>query len=371
MNLRYVVPALGLIALSATAASAQEIAKGVTLDGYIDTIFTGTSNSTSVSNGNNSPSTTDFSATAVAKVGWAINDKAKAMFSLKSVNDGDGSGNVALYEAYGTVIAAPGLEISSGKSLTPFGYYSGYATGLTTITSSMTQANMYTGNAVGAWATYTKDKLVATVIVADGFTGAANNTAVSSGHAGNYGLSGATNKVSKPGTISPGLDIVFNATPEFSVNLEGYLDPSAGNAKPATGENGSVYAGGLNAQFKNEKILAAFEVIYKVTEYGGKTADDNITDLGWSATLTYTLPADVMAGAVTAEVGQYLKGENGGADTNYTVTKAQLALLTNPVAASQFGLNYELFYINDKSGDSSIKAIDAYGLAIEGLYVIP
>ena len=153
MHLRFVVPALGLIALSATVTSAQEIAKGVTLDGYVDTIFTGTTNTGSNQASRDVASTTDFKATAVAKVGWTINDKARTMFSLKSTDDND-TNTVTLYEGYGTFTAADGLEISAGKSLTPFGYYSGYATGLPTVTTSLTQANLYTGNAVGAWASY-------------------------------------------------------------------------------------------------------------------------------------------------------------------------------------------------------------------------
>ena len=72
MNLRFVVPALGLVALSVTAASAQEIAQGVTLDGYVDTIATATTNDSGSSN--STPSTTDFSSEAVLKVGWSLAD---------------------------------------------------------------------------------------------------------------------------------------------------------------------------------------------------------------------------------------------------------------------------------------------------------
>lgn len=51
-------------------------------------------------------------------------------------------------------------------------------------------------------------------------------------------------------------------------------------------------------------------------------------------------------------------------------TKAQLALLTNPLVVSQFGLNLDLFYqIDDASGDT--EEITPYGMAVEGLNILP
>ncbi len=369
MNIRYVVPALGLIALTATVTSAQEIAKGVNLDGYVDTIFTGTTNTGSNQASRDVASTTDFKATVVAKVGWTINDKAKATFSLKSTNDND-SNSVTMYEAYGSFIASEGLEISAGKSLTPFGYYSGYATGLPTVTTSLTQANLYTGNAVGAWASYTVNEQVnVTAIVTDGYTGAAKSSTF---RTDGYGVAPATNKVNRSGTVSPGIDVLIKATPEFTVDFEGYLDPSGGNVDPGNADkNGSVYVGAINAEYKAADLLAAFEVIYKTTDYGRNgNGSGDIHDLGWSAFGTYKLPDDVFAGAVTAQLGQLYKDKVGGAG-EYTLTKAQLALLTNPVVSSQFGLNYEVFYINDMPSASSSDNVDTFGVAIEGLFVIP
>jgi hypothetical protein len=383
MNLRSVVPALGLIALSVTAASAQEIAKGVNLDGYVDVVGTGTTNSNSSKTDGSSvyPSTTDFSSEAVLKVGWSLADgKVNALISTRTNSD---QGDLNLAEAYASVKATPEITVSAGKSYGPFGYYSAYATGLTTVTGSLT-GNMYTVNPVGVWLAYAPtDKLTITAIVADGFS--SQNLSADGGWP--YRVNLPNNKVSKPGAVSPGLDIVFKPTSELTLNAEGFFDPSAG-AEDASGKTGSVYYGAFNIEYKKDAILAAAEVLYQVNENNGKTNADDQKNMSWAAYVTYTLPASSpVAGAVTAQVSQYLSGETTQEVLDVTaypfkstfepvekdsITKAQLALLTNPFAVSQFGLNYELFYVmDDKKNNDGGKALDTFGFAIEGLYVIP
>jgi len=356
VHLRLVVPALGLVALSATAASAQEIAKGVTLDGYLDTIATATTNDSGSSN--TTPSTTDFSAEAVIKVGWSLADgKINSVVSTRTTND---QGSLKLVEAYASVKATPEVTISAGESYGPFGYYSGYATGLTTINRALT-FNMYTVNPVGAWLAYApNEKVTVTGILADGFSKQDVDAPLNP----TYQANGAAFKAGKAGTVAPGLDVVFNPTPELSLNVEGYLDPSAG-------VNGAVYFGGFNIQYKKDAILAAGEVLYQVNE-GGKNGTSDSSSLSWAAFVTYTLPADApFAGAVTGQLSQYKPGTTQTTESD-TITKAQLALLTNPFTVSQFGLNYELFYImDDKNNNVANKSLDTYGVAIEGLFVIP
>jgi hypothetical protein len=353
MNLRSVVPALGLIALSVTAASAQEIAKGVNLDGYVDVIGTGTTNSNSSKDAGGSslyPSEAGFTSTAVLKVGWSLADgKVNTLISTKT--DSDANDGLGMVEAYASVKATPEITVSAGKSYGPFGYYSAYATGLTTVNSSLT-TNMYTTNPIGVWLAYAPtDKLTITGIIANNF----NNV----------------NASTKPGVLSPGLDIVFKPTSELTLNAEGYLDPSAGEPD-ATGKSGSVYYGAFNIEYKKDAILAAAEVLYEVIENAGETSSKDASKTSWAAYLTYTLPSSSpVAGAVTGQVSQYLVSKIGAADSD-SITQAQLALLTNPFAVSQFGLNYELFYVmDDKKSNPDNKALDSFGVSIEGLYVIP
>jgi hypothetical protein len=146
----------------------------------------------------------------------------------------------------------------------------------------------------------------------------------------------------------------------------------------------SVYYGAFNIEYKKDAILAAAEILYEVVENAGQTNDKDASNTSWAAYLTYTLPASSpVAGAVTGQISQYLTGAHAAytnassgdavaAGTSDSETKVQLALLTNPFAVSQFGLNYEVFYtMDDKKNNSDGKSLDSFGLAIEGLYVIP
>lgn len=350
MNLRYVVPALGLVALSVSAASAQEIAKGVTLDGYVDTIGTATTGNDAfgASNGpDNGTSTTDFSSEAVLMVGWAPTDRISAKISTRSGNNA--AENLNVVEAWGSVKATDQLTISSGKSYGPFGYYSPYATGVNFITGVLS-THLYTVNPVGAWATYTvNDKLTATFILADTFFGG--------------------NKANRPASVSPGLDIVFNPAPEVSLNLELAADPNGSPTPDTDGAAGDVYYASVNAQYKKDALTVAGEFLYQVVQNNGATNDDDQKNLAWAAFVTYAIPGAKIPMAVTAQLSGFKDGETAAADT-HTATKAQLALLTNPLTVSQFGLNGELFYLSDDVGGGADKA-SSYGVAIEGLYVLP
>lgn len=366
MNLRYVVPALGLVALSASAASAQEIAKGVTLDGYVDTVGTAT-----LGNDEFGSSTTDFSSEAVLMVGWAPTDRISAKVSTRTGSADTGT-SLDLVEAWGSVKATDQLTISSGKSYGPFGYYSPYATGINFVTGVLS-THLYTVNPVGAWATYTvNDKLTATFILADTFFGG--------------------NKANRPASVSPGLDVVFNPTSELSLNLELAADPNGGS--PDTdGAAGDVYYGSVNAQYKKDALTVAGEFLYQVKQNAGEDADSDQKNLAWAAFVTYAIPDMKIPMAVTAQVSGFKDGATTGTaitgpfaldpatgavtgtETAVDVdkinsTKVQLALLTNPLTVSQFGLNFELFYqTTDNGGDS--EKINSYGAAIEGLYVLP
>ena len=346
MNLRYVVPALGLAALSATSASAQEIAKGVTLDGYVDVIFTGTTNDTDEAN--KEPSKTDFSSEGVLMVGWAPTDRISGKISTRSGNATD---TLNVVEAWGSVKATEQLTVSSGKSYGPYGYYSPYATGVNFVTSVLS-TKLYTVNPVGVWATYTaSDKLTATVIVADTFFGG--------------------NKANRPASVSPGVDVVFTPVPELSLNLELAADPNGSSTAATDGTAGDVYYASLNAQYKKEAITAAGEILYQVVENNGEViGEDDQANLSFAAFVTYALSGTPFPMAVTGQVSGWMLGDTGGADTATSATKGQLVLLTNPLTVSQFGLNYELFYLSEDKGGNSDK-INSYGVAVEGLYVIP
>jgi hypothetical protein len=383
VNHRFVVPALGLVALSATAASAQEIAKGVFLDGYVDSVFTGTTYSP-----DNTPATDGFTAGAVLKVGWNIGDKVKALVATKVADLGASGSSITLNEAYGTVDAGNGLSIASGVSTGPFGYYAPYATGLTTINYALT-TRLYSANPLGVWATYApNDKFSGVFIVANGL---ANSNGIGGKPA--HATDPNSTNADANNNVSPGLHLNYNPIPEVALVLEGYIDPNAGGIK-ADGSKGNISTVGFNAQYKKDAWLVAGEIIDRSTGYAGETESDSFNELAWAAFVTYTIPGTKVPMAGTLQVSQYLSGKTNATTNTYafnpatggsmvtgttssavdsdSLTEIQAALLTNPTGSSQFGLNLEVFYtINGKNNNADDKADTALGVAVEGLYVIP
>ena len=351
MNLRYIVPALGLVALSATASSAQEIAKGVFLNGWVDSIFSTTATK-------DAPTTNDFGTASDVKVGWNVNDRVSANINMRS--DYEFSAFVPA-EVNATVKATDQLSISAGRSYGPIGYYAAEPTGLLTVNTALTTA-LYSINPSGVWAVYTPtDKVTITFEIADGFyngDGASGKPLSVNGH-------------TDPNDVSYALDVVYNPTAEISLNLEGYIDPSAGG-DDADGNPESVYQIGANAQYKNADLTAGGEFIYQsVSNYNAPGEDSN--NYAWAAFISHTLPVTAFPVAATLQVSQHVQDKsNAGAGVFAgTESKVQLDLLTNPLNSSQFGLNFELFYDNQDPKASGVDSIDSFGFALEGLFVIP
>ena len=343
------------------ASPAEEIAKDLTLDGWVDTSFTGTT-----SDADGVPSTTSFGNDALLRIGWKPIDRIVATAAVRV----DGEGRMSLSEAYGSVEALDGLTISGGQSYGPFGYYAAEPTGLATVTQALSTA-LYTVNPVGVWATYAiNDKVTVTAIVADTYFDA--------------------NKANRPASVSPGLDLGFNPTSEICLDWEAAVDPNGGPVD-SDGAQGNTYYASFNAQYQRDAITAAGEILYQVVQNNGSSPDHDQRNLGWAAFVTYAFPDAGIPLAVTAQLSGLSTGAtaatagsfaldpatglvvlDGNASTGEktTATKAQLALLTNPLGAPQFAVTCEAFYLNEDPGGDADR-VNAYGVALEGLYVLP
>jgi hypothetical protein len=165
--------------------------------------------------------------------------------------------------------------------------------------------------------------------------------------------------------------VVFNPTAEISLNVEGYIDPSAGGDN-ADGIPESVYFVGANGQYKNDKLTAGAEFIYQSVSNFSSVGQDS-GNYAWAAFLSHVLPVNAFPIALTGQISQHLqdKSKLSASVAAGTETKAQIALLTNPLNSSQFGLNFELFYDNKDPKVSGVDSTDSFGGALEGLFVIP
>jgi len=347
---------LTLVALVSSEISSQvsavEIAAGINLDGWVDTVATGTTN-----NGD-TPSTTDFASTALLRVGWEPTEKIAAVMSFRTPDD---QGALELNEAYGTVAPSDQWQFGMGKSYGPFGYFAAEPTGLYTVTNALV-TNLYSVSPTGVWATFTPNEQVnVMLVVADALA-----TEVTPGGK----ASADTNDV------SPGLDVVWTPNSQLAMDFEVYADPNAGGAD-AQNDPGDIYTFGFNAQYTNAGILVAVEALQRITQYAGTASttggdNDDYHEFTWAAVVTGKLPESTPCPmSLSGQVSQLINNQATGSTSGNTLSKAQLALLTNPMGSTNFGVNFELFYLRDGHGNTTTdQATNTYGLAIEGLFVL-
>jgi hypothetical protein len=341
---------MAILTLPCISMGAQEIAKDLSLSGWVDTSFTatGTDSDTDVS-------TTDFAASSLLRVGWQATERISATIAVRS--NADNNDAFELNEAYGTVVANDQWSFSSGKSYGPFGYYAAEPISLNTIQTALS-VELYTINPTGVWATWTPTAQWTIIpVIAQQFT---------------------EPQRARSASLSPGLDVAFAPNDVWGFNGEVFVDPSGGAIADANDSRGDLWYGSLNLRFKQESITAAAEVIYQLVENAG---EDNTKDQGnftWAAFVTYALPETPFPMSVSAQVSQLVLGKTRDDLTLTTAnvveekmaSLAQLALLTNPVGSTDFGLNLEGFYRSDDAGGTS-KEVGSYGVAVEGLYVLP
>lgn len=339
---------LAIFTLPYVSLGAQEIAKDLSLSGWVDTSFTA-----SATDAKHKNSATSFAASSLLRVGWQANERISTTVAVRSNKDNNDA--FELSEAYGTVTANEQWSFSSGKSYGPFGYYAAEPTGLNTIQTALS-VELYTINPTGVWATWKPtEQWTIMPVIAQQFT---------------------EPQRTRPASLSPGLDVAFVPNDVWGFNGEIFVDPSAG-AVDAVDGRGDLWYGSFNLQFKQEPITAAVEVIYQLVENAGEDSSKDQGNLAWAAFTTYTLPDTPFPMSITAQVSQLLLAKTrddlelataATVEAN-SATLGQLALLTNPLESTAFGLNFEAFIRTDDAGGTAEKET-SFGGAIEGLYVL-
>ena len=357
MQLRSIVPALGLIACPLTISSAQEIAKGVFLNGWVDSVFSSTVTE-------NAATTNDFGTASDVQVGWDINERISATLNLRSDSEFNA---FTPAEAYGSVKASERLTLSAGRSYGPFGYFANEPTGLLTVIPALT-TRLYPINPSGTWAVYeVSEQITITGIIADGF---ANGDGVNTlGQPTGKPLS--VDGHNDPNDVSYGLDIAYNPIERVGLHIQGYVDPSAGG-DDAKGHAGSVLFVAVNSQYKDDQLTAGGEFIFRSVENYAQPGQPS-NNIAWAVFLSHTLPVELCPMALTIQANEFHQDKsklsaNVAAEHDF---RGQLALLTNPLNSAQFGLNCEVFYDSTDPKIKGVDAIDSFGAAIEGLFVIP
>lgn len=375
-----IVPTLGVLALVSSAANAQEVAKGLFLDGWADNIGTYTTQENAAGGGSSlatqKTDLVDFSANAKVKLSWKPTDKITGFvgvkFNNKSVSAKNSDGTPAsdtqayLQESYAAVNVGSDLTWTMGKYISHIGYVSAEPTGLYRVNASTIGALLYTNDVIGtnlAWAPKDVPFSGSFHVVNGYFTGddTFNDTSATTDH--------------KRSDLGLGLDLIYTLPDSKGfINLEFAWDPSSSAGKSAAGYPSDIFLAGLNGEFiATDKLKFGSEFIYKASK--NADLDDALkpvdkVDVEFLAMVNYKLPTTMPAS--TTLMYQQLNNNFAAKATKAPVThEISAAILTNPFGSDKLGINGEIAYAF-VDGDNKTNPQDGQTvISLEALVVIP
>jgi hypothetical protein len=370
VNLRYLVPALGLAAFT-TAGFAEDKAPTVSFNGWVDAI---TSYSTDTDADTDSAATAKdedgdtllFTSAASLKAGWNVTDKLSAKVNLWFSPE---NSEVNLRDAYFAWALNDTLTWSMGKYICHVGWISAEPTGLFTVNGSLIGYGAAYGNdVIGTNLAYAaKDvPLSGSIHVTNGF------------YSGEAGTNSDTKDGRENTDLGFGLDLIY-ALPNdmgnvnFELAYDMHSDPDATAASNDFG--GDVFLVGLNATVKPVKpLMVGAEVQLLTTDDGEDPTGGEIqngSDRMQALLLAnYALEGTPVPMSVTGMI-QYVSIElNATTPEDESRLGVAAALLTNPLSSSNFGLNFELGYFdysNVGGSTASSASYDGIVVSVEGL----
>jgi hypothetical protein len=368
VNLRYLVPALGILASTSGTAFAANV-DGLTVGGFVDTIASVTN-----TEDDGQRARPAFSAATELRIGYKAGDKVTAQVDVEWNNstsviesdlDGDGEDealagagrDVYLEQAYVNYAFADKLSLTTGKFTTYAGWVAADADGLYRINGGPI-TSLYGGELVGAALNFSaSDELGVSLFVVNGLDRVSDAS-----------VNGNDNN-----RVSPAIDIVYKLTDVGSFNIEGGYD--------SLSEDSEELSLGVNATIKlasYQPLTLGAEAIWRSVNDDaavGAGAAAETSGLGFLLMVNHTIPGAPFPMSGTL-MGQHVitEAENTGGTTieDSNVTELSFALLTNPTGDSHFGLNAEVFYTIE-SDDLAAESddVNSLGVALEAIAVIP
>jgi hypothetical protein len=380
VNLRHLVPALALAAVTAAPAMAADAVPAVSFAGWVDTIFSfsDSDREDDVDNDGNATATAKdeskgalgFTSAASIKAMWKVTDALSAKVNLWFNPD---FAEVQMREAYFAWAINDTVTWSMGKYIDHIGWLSAEPTGLYTTNASL----------IGYTAIYGNDVLGTSIAVApkdSPFSGSFHvvNGYFTGADATNPGLFANRNSDSRENTdLGFGLDLIFNLPDnKGSINLEFAYDmgsdTNANLVTPADGDlGGDVFLVGLNATVTPVKpLLIGAEIQYltagKGEDVAGADVGEDIKRLQGLLLANYAIEGASVPMSVTGMI-QYITIDSGTDDDESRLGLAA-ALLTNPLGSSNFGLNFEIgYFTSDNIGGSPAADDKGIEVSVEGL----
>jgi hypothetical protein len=363
VNLRYLVPALGLAALSTTSAFAEDKAPMVTLGGFVDAIAQYSQDDvdktdSSATAKDDTSGVLRFTGAASLKAKVQVTDTLNAMVNLWF---DPGSNSVNMREAYWNWGFTDGFSWQMGKYINHLGWITAEPTGATFL--------FINAGTIGYTAPYGNDVLGTALNIApkdSPFSGSIhiNNGYFTSSDAKSVGYVSTTSGNREDTDLGYGLDLNFalpdglgGINAEFAYDMHsGDTSGLGGSATPGANDfGGDVLLAGVNATIMPTKIITIGAEFMYITVDDGETAagadvlngKDRIQALGLVNVKLENAPIPMSVSGLI----QYVSIDFN--DTSKTETEERLyfgvALLTQPLKTTNFGLNYEVGFF-DKSG---------------------
>lgn len=378
MNLRQIVPALGLVAMTSASAFAADAAPAVTFQGWVDTILTYSDNDTEdddTTATDESSGSLRFSSDASLKANWKVTDALTARINLWFDAE---FADLQMREAYFAYAINDTVTWSMGKYIDHLGWLSAEPTGLYTINATL----------IGYTAPYGNDVLGTSIGVAPKGSPLSGSFHITNGYyTGSAASNGGESDYRENTDLGFGLDLIFALPNDLgSVNLEFAYDmgsentPINDNATPADptddfkedGLGGDVLVVGLNATIKPVKPLMIgaefqYQAFSEAEEVDGtEFADSDSTRMQGLLLANFAFEGTPVPMSVTGMV-QYVTIDTNADDDEARMGVA-VALLTNPLTSSNFGLNFEVGFwdISDEGGVAGADS-DGINVAVEGL----
>lgn len=397
MNLRYLVPALGIIAVSVPVTNAEDKAAPapvITFDGWNSAILSVSSANEPAHDVGGAGDEREeksllygFSDIASIKANIKISDNVSGKINIwlnpgagnpGTAENGQAASLVDVREAYSVVAINDEWSIQAGKYINTIGWISPEPTGLYTVNNSLIgYLGMYGDDVIGVSALWEKKNcpIHGSVHITNGYFNAANESSV--GPESAFGA-GSPKFVTQNGTdLGYGLDLSYDLPGDNNfINLDvaydmhgGYIGnyflvaPVGAPAAVPFDLGSNVFLVGLNGQYNITQVkglLVAAEVMG--AGFGDLSYEDHsLADTGGRRyqglfLANYTLPKGTMKFpvSVTGEIQRIqVKGQYAGAITE-KATEETLAILTNPTNSNYFALNGELSFTQFNDGAPTV-----------------
>jgi hypothetical protein len=398
VNLRYLVPALGIIAVSIPLANAEDKSSMpvISFDGWVNTTLEGSS----ANYPTNDPATAKdekgvelgFENEASLKTYIKLGDSVSGKINIFIDPGNDAVLNVR--EAYVDWKLNTDWTLQTGKYFTTIGWISPEPTGLYTVNNSLIgYLGAYGNDPIGASLAFghancplsgalhitngSYNGADAYSVTPDGATGGGTNKSPSRGNADlGYGLDLT---YTLPGNDRNFVNFDFDFDPHgafFGYYTVGVALGTVAFGGPADAEGGRAVLLDLNAQYVVAKgLLVAAEIanLNIGDDHPGAGTVANAAGVGGNRTqglvlANYELPkaSTVCPMSVTGEV-QYITDKAHGASNNEKASEETLALLTNPTGSDFFALNAELSFTQYTSPITGVSKVNAVVVSLQSL----